>query len=527
VAHYNHAMRNPRRAFRIGAVLGAFCLASGCSSAAQLHPTPTSAPSPATVTVSRPTLQATALPRPELNPLTGQPVLDPALLRIPAVLISISHFPATARPQAGLSFAPMVYEFYITEGATRFLAVFYGEFPAVALPVAGGCKSREGAFVPTGNILGNRVWFDSNANGMQDPGEGGISGLCVNLYGERDALLASTTTDSNGYYGFSVVPGDYSVEFLKPANLAFTSQHAGPDTLDSDADPMTGRATAHVASDVLSVDAGLIPAVGAPQPTEPAGSEPAPQVGPIRSGRLIYRYIGHYFQNSCLIYASASPEVMALLPKCLLVFHQVSGGGAMLPFSDLQDVAAANWRKKGSDFDYSGNLFADQPPAGGSPATELHEFIAYQNQSGWVYDPLYQAYLRYVDTSERATAGILHPETDRLTRRQLHFENVIVVFAKHQVISPTNLDIHLDAGKSGKALLFRDGQVFHIGWITASPKQEEANGVHPIQFVLRDGQPVALKPGHTWIVVVTQETTVEEKEPGHWLLTFVQPYGAN
>jgi hypothetical protein len=255
-------------------------------------------------------------------------------------------------------------------------------------------------------------------------------------------------------------------------------------------------------------------------------NEPAPQVGPIRSGRLIYRHIAHYFQNSCLVYASASPEVLALLPKCLLLFHQVSGGGAMLPFSDLQDVAEANRRKKGSNFDYSSNEFADEPPTGGTPATQLHEFFAYQNQSGWVYDPLYQAYLRYVDTSERDKAGILHPEIDRLTRRQLHFENIIVLFAKHEVISPTNLDIHLDGGKSGKALLFRDGQVFKISWITNSPKQEEASGVHPIRFALRNGEPVSLKPGHTWIVVVTEETTVEEQQSGHWLLTFAQPYGA-
>jgi hypothetical protein len=38
--------------------------------------------------------------------LTGQLAADPALLKTPALLISISHFPALGRPQAGLSFAP-------------------------------------------------------------------------------------------------------------------------------------------------------------------------------------------------------------------------------------------------------------------------------------------------------------------------------------------------------------------------------------------------------------------------------------
>ena len=59
-----------------------------------------------------------------INPLTGQPVADPSLLSIPAMLVSISNFPATARPQAGLSFAPYVFEFSITEGANRFLTAF-------------------------------------------------------------------------------------------------------------------------------------------------------------------------------------------------------------------------------------------------------------------------------------------------------------------------------------------------------------------------------------------------------------------
>jgi len=37
------------------------------------------------------------------NPLTGLPVQDPSMLNLPAVLVSISNMPVTARPQAGLS----------------------------------------------------------------------------------------------------------------------------------------------------------------------------------------------------------------------------------------------------------------------------------------------------------------------------------------------------------------------------------------------------------------------------------------
>lgn len=69
-----------------------------------------------------------------VSPLTGLPVSDPELLDLPAVIVSLSNFPASARPQTGLSFAPQVYEIYISEGMTRFLTVFYGEMPTSTTP---------------------------------------------------------------------------------------------------------------------------------------------------------------------------------------------------------------------------------------------------------------------------------------------------------------------------------------------------------------------------------------------------------
>jgi hypothetical protein len=64
-----------------------------------------------------------------INPLTGLPVKEPANLSLPPVLASISNFPPTARPQAGLSYSPIVFELFIGDGMTRNLAVFYGDYP--------------------------------------------------------------------------------------------------------------------------------------------------------------------------------------------------------------------------------------------------------------------------------------------------------------------------------------------------------------------------------------------------------------
>lgn len=517
--YYNAGVgRHQRRIGLLVVVLTAWW-STACESAPREVALPTASP-------TAPPAAATATLPPQLptNPLSGLEVTNPSLLKIPVVLISISHFPATARPQAGLSFAPFVYEFYITEGATRFLAAFHGEWPAAEIPMSGNCEPRIGPFDRLATLLGNRVWFDADTDGVQDPGEGGITGMCVDLYDESDQLMAQTTTDTNGFYGFNVPPGRYTVEFVRPQQLAFVARDAGQDSRDSDPDPGTGRVQVQVGADELSVDAGLTSSAGPSSVSGPAPELPLAQVGPIRSGRLIYRYLADSFQDSCLIFAGASPEVLERLPQCAVVFHQISGGGYMMDLSEFWSIAKANKRRSGSELDYSGYQFSNAPVPDGVPATALQVYFSYQNQSGWYYDPLSESYLRYVDTSERQQAGILHPETDRLTGRQLHFENLIVLFARHQVVSPTNLDIHLDPGRTGKAILFRDGLALNIDW--SNVRDEESEGGRPIRFLQKNGEPALLRPGHTWVIVVTPETTVEKISGSSWQLIFAAPPGA-
>ena len=458
------------------------------------------------------------------NPLTGLPVADPALLQLPAVLVSISHFPVEARPQAGLSFAPYVFEIYITEGATRFLTTFYGEFPAPEVPITGNCDVRREPFRQANLILGNRVWHDENKNGIQEAWENGLGGVCVNLYDAGGALIQQTTTDSNGYYGFNVVKRNYIVEFINPPEMEFAQRDAGVEANDSDVDPATGRTDGlDITSSLLDVDAGLIPLANPPPASELAPAK----VGPVRSGRLIYADIAAFFPDSCLIYAFASAEVLVELPKCAFVEHDIQGGGYMLGIPEMIQLAKDS-QKPGQEIDYSSNAYSAVAPEGGADASKLHVYIAWLNQSAWAYDPSSESWWRYVDAADPQTAGVVHPDVDRLTGRQLHVENVIVLFAKHDVISPTNLDIHLEQDWLGDALLFRDGKKYNIRWSTIITDEEFQTGRRkPIRFLNPDEKtPFPLKPGHTWIIVVTPETAVNEGAAGEWLLQFVQPAGA-
>lgn len=57
--------------------------------------------------------------------------------------------------------------------------------------------------------IGNRIWFDSDEDGVQDPSEAPIGGVIVHLYDAAGNGIATTTTDSDGryYFGDTNVPG--------------------------------------------------------------------------------------------------------------------------------------------------------------------------------------------------------------------------------------------------------------------------------------------------------------------------------
>ena len=107
--------------------------------------------------------------------------------------------------------------------------------------------------------IGNRVWFDLNNNGVWDPAatsatgadEAGVSGVTVRLYRDTngngifnrtsgDTLVATTTTDADGYYLFDDLPaGDYFVwidELMFRAGAPLLNYYSSQPTEQTDAD---------------------------------------------------------------------------------------------------------------------------------------------------------------------------------------------------------------------------------------------------------------------------------------------------
>ena len=114
--------------------------------------------------------------------------------------------------------------------------------------------------------IGDFVWEDLNANGIQDIDEPGIEGVTVELY-KSGIQIYSTITDVNGYYifdqnGYGLSTGDYYVLFEAPMGYTFTNQNQGTDdTIDSDADPLTGQThttTLWWKEQDFTLDAGLV-----------------------------------------------------------------------------------------------------------------------------------------------------------------------------------------------------------------------------------------------------------------------------
>ncbi|MBP7418820.1 MAG: hypothetical protein KA911_09460 [Xanthomonadales bacterium] len=103
--------------------------------------------------------------------------------------------------------------------------------------------------------LGDRVWNDYDADGVQDAGEPGIAGTTVELWNDTRTLnLLSTTTDATGGYQLQAPgPGSYRIRVAKASQDSYAPKDAGAsDLLDSDVNP-SGTDIGY--TDVLAVSA--------------------------------------------------------------------------------------------------------------------------------------------------------------------------------------------------------------------------------------------------------------------------------
>lgn len=130
-----------------------------------------------------------------VNPLTGLAVSDPNLLVRRPVLVKVANYPAFGRPHGGLSFADIVWEYYIGGGSNRFIALYYGQNCNEVWPVRSVrlvdpqiAKMYQGSLVFSGgdagkvmptvlNAMGNLIITEDNYPAIRDNGNGNVTRL--------------------------------------------------------------------------------------------------------------------------------------------------------------------------------------------------------------------------------------------------------------------------------------------------------------------------------------------------------------
>ncbi|MFK8018024.1 MAG: SdrD B-like domain-containing protein, partial [Gammaproteobacteria bacterium] len=116
--------------------------------------------------------------------------------------------------------------------------------------------------------IGDRVWEDMNANGVQDVGEPGLAKVAVALFDCSGGQVLGTDgnqrvamTDQDGYFVFEdLASACYQVRIDTPASYRFSEPDMTSELLDSDADPLSGMAHAGNVSagqGLFNIDAGM------------------------------------------------------------------------------------------------------------------------------------------------------------------------------------------------------------------------------------------------------------------------------
>ncbi|MBI5107043.1 MAG: hypothetical protein HZB46_19035, partial [Solirubrobacterales bacterium] len=114
--------------------------------------------------------------------------------------------------------------------------------------------------------IGDRVWRDTDDDGVQDAGEPGEAGVAVELWDEAMATkLAATTTDGSGAWVLAPpsTTTPYRVRLVLPAGAIYAKADAGgDDATDSDVraagDDAGFTAPLTVAAATTAVDAGIV-----------------------------------------------------------------------------------------------------------------------------------------------------------------------------------------------------------------------------------------------------------------------------
>jgi hypothetical protein len=98
--------------------------------------------------------------------------------------------------------------------------------------------------------IGDRVWLDTNANGVQNAGEHGLAGVTLRLFDAVDGIVGNgndvqvgvdVVTNADGAYRFAgLTKGRYYLSLVTPAGMNISPLGQGNSSTNNDVNPTTG-----------------------------------------------------------------------------------------------------------------------------------------------------------------------------------------------------------------------------------------------------------------------------------------------
>ncbi|MEA3326320.1 MAG: DUF3048 domain-containing protein [Chloroflexota bacterium] len=257
--------------------------------------------------------------------------------------------------------------------------------------------------------------------------------------------------------------------------------------------------------------------------------EDAAVIGPVRSGRLVDAQLVNFYQG-ILAYGDADPQVDEVLfdalgdralaflevpcpPMCGEATHDATG--VFTNSADLTEYAVSRGIDNSAP-DLQGMFFQQEPLAGDADGKLLRVEYADFSIMQWHYDEGGENYHLWME--EEAAEGLdLAPMTDRNNDQLVIFDNLVVMYANYIEHTSTLHDIVLrDAADYQPVLFFRDGRMTYGTWRVSGPDR-------PILFETPEGNPLAFKPGKTWIVIVGMGSQTIRPSGGEWEIYFGLP----
>ena len=229
---------------------------------------------------------------------------------------------------------------------------------------------------PCTGAIGDFVWDDLNADGIQDAGEPGLEGVVVNLEDAGGGLLQSTVTDANGLYLFTDLCADTYVvvvdgNTLPPGYVPSLCNVGVDDTLDNDCSPAVVVLLTDDAQD-MTIDFGYTLPGGGGEGCTPGYWKQSQHFDSWADGYLPTDLFSEHFEDA--------------FPGMTLLQVLQAGGGGLKALGRHTVAALLNAASPGVSYDLTvgevTTLFNDLFPASKPEYTDLKDYFEFFNTSG-------------------------------------------------------------------------------------------------------------------------------------------------